>query len=105
MYYRDEEKRRSERFAYPSRIEYVLDDEPLPAVHPAVTINISDTGLSLYAFSPLAAGQEILITSELPVDHRRALICWVAHEHDVMYKMGVQFVQKHEPRQTVAGTA
>lgn len=88
----DDDKRRSERFAYPSRIEYVLDARASLQVHKAVTINISDTGLSLYVFSPHGEGQEIVITSELPVDHRRATVCWVRHEHDAMYKLGLKFV-------------
>lgn len=88
-----EEKRRSERYAYPSRIEYVLDGGSPFEVHDAVTIDISETGLSLYAFSPqLAEGQEIIITSKLPVEQRRAAIRWVRHEHDVMYKLGVKFI-------------
>lgn len=88
----NDEKRLHERYAYPSRIEYVLDSDLLAAVRPAVTINISDTGLSLYAFSQHTAGEEIVITSDLPLEHRRAMICWVRHEHDVMYKLGVKFI-------------
>jgi hypothetical protein len=102
---REDEKRSSERYAYPSRIEYVLDAGAPAEVHKAVTINISDSGLSLYAFAPLAEGQEIVITSPLPVEHRRATICWVRHEHDLMYKLGVRFVNGEVSPEGMKGRA
>ncbi|OGW37682.1 MAG: hypothetical protein A2010_03535 [Nitrospirae bacterium GWD2_57_9] len=86
------EKRVAERYAYPARIEYLLEAGPSGELQNGVAINISQSGLALYAFSPLAEGQEIVITSALPVDHRRAKIRWVRHEHDCMYKTGVKFI-------------
>jgi len=90
----DHEKRRAERFAYPARIEYVLEAES-PKVFPGVTINISESGLGIYAFSPLAEGEKVVIQSSLPVDSRKAVICWIRQEHEGMYKMGLRFTNGH----------
>jgi hypothetical protein len=103
--YRDDEKRRSERYAYPSRIEYVLNGGSAPLVHKAVTVNISDSGLSVYAFAPLVAHQEIVITSRLPLEHRRATVCWVRHEYDLMYKLGLKFSNRKISCEEMKGRA
>lgn len=86
----ESEKRGFERFSYPARIEYVLEAES-PEIFKGVTINISRSGLGIYAFSPLAEGEEILIQSNLPVDQRKAVTCWIRQEHGGMYKIGLRF--------------
>jgi hypothetical protein len=91
------EKRRVERYAYPSRIEYALDASDASAsedIFKAVTINISETGMSMYAFSRLPEGQEIVIKSGLPVDYRTATIRWIKEAHQRMYKIGLKFMKR-----------
>lgn len=83
--------RKTERYDYPSRIEYVLEPRAAGEVLKGVTINISHGGLSIYAFRPLAEGQRIVITSALPVDHRTATIQWVKQEDDQLYRLGLKF--------------
>jgi hypothetical protein len=85
------EKRRAERYDYPAGIEYVLGSDGSEEAFRGVTINISKSGLSLYAFSPLVVGQEIVIRSALPVADRRAVILWTKQEDDSMYKIGLKF--------------
>jgi hypothetical protein len=85
--------RRSARYAFPARIEYVLDSGG-NEVFQGVTINISSCGMSIYAFAPLPKGQKIIITSVLPVEHRAATIRWVKQEHSNMYKIGLKFIRE-----------
>jgi hypothetical protein len=59
------QKRISERYDYPSTMDYVLDPSDAAEVHKAVTINISSTGLAALVFSPHAEGQKIFIKSNL----------------------------------------
>ena len=87
---RKSEKRRTERYDFPSTIEYMLE-ESTREVFKGVTINISDSGLSIYAFSPLSEGQRIIITSILPVNQQSATIRWVKKEDESMYKIGLTF--------------
>lgn len=88
------EKRKAERFDYPGRIEYVLDAIASTIILKGVIVNISETGLSIYAFSPLFEGQKIIILSSLPVNNRSAIICWMKQEDESMYKMGLKFVNR-----------
>lgn len=85
------EKRRTERYDFPAMIEYVLEAQINIEVFKGVTINISNNGLSIYAFKPLSEGQRIIIRSALPVHHRVATIRWIMKEDESLYKLGLQF--------------
>ncbi len=91
MTYARNHVRKTERYDYPSRIEYVLEPHVTGEVLKGVTINISHGGLSIYAFKPLAEGQQIVIRSALPVDHRIATIQWIKQEDDQLYRLGLKF--------------
>jgi hypothetical protein len=97
------EKRHAERYDYPARIDYVAGSGKEGEVSPAVTINISRDGISLYAFEPLAEGREIEIRSRLPVGRYRATVRWVRTESDSMYKIGLVFSE--EEQNNAAGKA
>ena len=57
----------------------------------AVTINISETGLCLYLFSPLEVGQEIKIRGSLQGVPRKGHICWIKKLSENVFKAGLRF--------------
>jgi hypothetical protein len=103
MLHAKSEKRRTERYDFPAMIEYVLGAPINTEVFKGVTINISNNGLSIYAFRPLSEGQRITIRSALPVHHRIATIRWIKKEDESMYKLGLKFSgDAHNPDERMA---
>jgi len=86
------EKRRSLRYDFPQRIEYILSPETSENIYQGVTINISNTGVCLYIFNLIYEGQKIAIKSTLPVPHQTALVRWIKKVDADLYKAGVLFV-------------
>jgi c-di-GMP-binding flagellar brake protein YcgR len=85
--------RQNSRYDFPATIEYVIgsqaDDE---VVHKAVTFNLSSTGLGMYMFDLLPQGEQITIKTTLPVDSRKAAICWTRKEDDNFYRTALKFL-------------
>jgi len=82
---------------YPSTMDYVLDSPASGNVLKAVTVNISNTGLSALVFSPHAEGQKIIIKSILPVDSRVATVRWITEQDESMFLTGLMFVDRTPP--------
>ena len=87
-------KRNSERFDFPSTIEYLIEPPAAAEVHKAVIINISKAGIGAYVFSPHAEGQKIIIQSPLPVDCRMAAVRWIKQKDASFYLVGLECVDQ-----------
>ncbi len=85
------EKRKTRRFNMTSSIEYVLYPRTSDEVYKGVLVNISTTGLCAYVFSSHPEGQQIAITSRLPVEYSAATIMWTDKEDDGFYRTGWKF--------------
>jgi hypothetical protein len=81
------------RYDYPATLEYVTGSpaEGEAVVHKGIANNLSSTGLGMYIFDLLPKGQQITIKTTLPVDSRKATICWIKKEDDNFYRSGLQF--------------
>lgn len=86
------DQRREVRFDFPSIIEYSLMPENAVKTFKGVTIDICESGLSLYLFELLKHGQEITIRTTLPVSRRTASVCWIKKIDGDMFKAGLKFV-------------
>jgi hypothetical protein len=86
--------RSSERFDFPSTIEYLIDSPSSSRVHKAVIINISKAGIGAYVFTPHAEGQKIIIQSQLPVACRTAAVRWIKQEDESFYLVGLECVDR-----------
>ncbi len=91
MAYVKVDRRNHTRYAFPSKIEYVLDPDDSDKIYKGVTINCSNTGLCLYVFNPVSEGQKITINSVLPVSSQTGTIRWSKKLEDRLFKVGLLF--------------
>ena len=84
------EQRLSERYDFPSTIEYVVDSPTADRMYKAVTINVSDNGIGAYVFAPHSKGMKLIIKTPLPVQCRAATVRWIKKENDDFYLVGLQ---------------
>ena len=88
----DLERRKYIRYDFPSVVEFSLDPETPGEPLKGVTINISNTGMCLYVFSPVREDQVIKFESSiLPISHKKATIRWTNKFTDGFYMAGVAF--------------
>jgi len=85
------DKQRSEkRCDYIQYIEYVHHADNYATLLKGMTVNLSNSGLCLYVFSPHAKGDHIIIRKGLRVD-RPARILWHRKLDDRLFKIGLKF--------------
>lgn len=87
----EDKRRKAERFDFPKTIDYSADGPTTAKVLKGVAINISQKGLCIFAFVPHVEGQQIVIKSPLPVDHRVATVRWIREEGEGMFRVGLGF--------------
>ncbi len=85
------ERRDSERYSYPSVVEYTLDRRE-DQNKKGVTVNVSRTGICLYIFNLLTVGQHITLRSVLPIPSKKAILRWTRRVDDNLYKVGMTFL-------------
>ncbi len=86
------DKRRHERYDFPSKIEYSLNTQTGDEVLQGVTINISEAGLCLYTFYELIEAEKINIKSVLPLRRQAAIVRWIKKINPDFYKVGLTFM-------------
>jgi hypothetical protein len=58
----------------------------------AITVNISTSGIAVYAFARLQAGEEITITHGLEDTYQKCTVAWCKELGEDVYKAGFSFV-------------
>ena len=87
-----ENRRAGQRYDYPAAIEYSLEtSDGAETIHRAVTINISMSGFAAYLFARHAAGESIVIKSQLPGGKSRAVVRWIKRENEGIFLAGLKF--------------
>lgn len=84
-------QRRHQRQLHKETLEIIVPSHPQNRPLIAISSNISDGGVCLYTFKPLAEGEEIIFKSALPFPHQKAAVRWVRQCNPTIYKAGVQF--------------
>ena len=84
--------RRHPRHSYVDTIDFCLDYTSNSNRLHGITVNISDSGIGLYTFKPLYAGQTITVESTLPVPYQKATVIWVQKRNEDLYKIGLKFI-------------
>lgn len=87
------ERRRHPRHAHTDNIEYCLNPTDLTTIFQGICINISESGMCLYTFKPIYAGQKILIKNVLPVPYQKAEVIWVKEKSEDLYRAGLMFIE------------
>ncbi len=88
-----ERQRRHPRSPYKEGLEICLESGSQEIPLAAISTNISDSGLCIYTFKPLAVGQNIVFRSKLPLPHYRATVAWVKQYNQNVFKVGVVFAK------------
>jgi hypothetical protein len=83
--------RRHPRYLYSDNIEFSVDYSTAGTRLRGISVNISDSGIGLYTFKPIYAGQTITVETALPVPYRKAIVIWVQKRYEVLYKVGLKF--------------
>jgi hypothetical protein len=90
MSFESRTKRKSLRREFHSHVEYETDDNAADATLKGHTINISDSGLCICFYNPIAEGQKIRIkNSTLPFSYSKAVVCWVRKIDKKTFMAGV----------------
>jgi hypothetical protein len=83
--------RRHPRHHYSENIEFCLDYSSAGTRLHGISVNISDSGIGLYTFAPIYAGQTITFETTLPVPYQKAAVMWVQKRGEDLYKVGLNF--------------
>jgi len=87
------ERRKQPRNMFVRHVEYMLPPDTGMADQEGsrgVTVNMSSSGLCLYVFKPLSAGQELKIIHGIP-GKKKAMVQWIEQITVDTYKAGLQF--------------
>ncbi len=72
-------------------IEYTSTHAASGESFKGIIVDISDSGLGLFAFAPLSVGQEITIKRGLPHSHSRGFVRWCKELDENIYRVGLLF--------------
>ena len=78
------------RYDIEKEIHYVLSDQDQKR-YKGIIINISDSGMGLFVFSPLHEGQEIIIKSDETSLNRKGNVRWCHEMGENIFKIGLDF--------------
>ena len=84
--------RRHLRHIYSDNIEFCLDYSSAGTRLHGISVNISDSGIGLYTFAPIYAGQTVTFETTLPVPYQKAAVMWVQKRGEDFYKVGLNFI-------------
>ncbi len=79
------------RYDFNSDIEYTLTHEATGETFKGIIVDISDSGLGLFAFKPLSVGQKITVKSGLPDMYSKGIIRWCKQLGENIYRAGLMF--------------
>ncbi len=84
--------RKHPRHPYSNNIEFCLDaSSDCIGLH-GLSVDISDSGICLYTFTPIYAGQTITFETTLPVPYQKATVIWVQKRAEDLYRAGLKFI-------------
>jgi hypothetical protein len=83
-------RRSTERYDFPSTIEYLVGSPTTGELYKAVTVNVSRAGIGAYVFAPHQEGLELYIKTSLPVDCHLATVRWNKKVNESFYLIGLQ---------------
>ena len=84
--------RRYPRRHYAENIEFRLDYSSAGTSLHGLSANISDSGIGIFTFAPVYAGQTITFETALPVPYQKAAVMWVQKRGEDFYKVGLNFI-------------
>ncbi len=87
------EKRQHARQAYSSLIKFCFSPDSRDKERIGSGVNISESGMCLYTFSPVTEGESVEIRNALPVPHNRATVRRVETYTKDIYKVALKFIQ------------
>lgn len=102
MVVKNNERRRNARKVFTRTIEYVTRDEHggINFMHKSLsglTINVSDSGICIYARNPLQKGEELkIVKSAPPIGQRSATVKWVRKLNNELYKVGLMYTDQKD---------
>lgn len=74
-------------------VEFRLSYSKRAKIHTGAAVNISDSGMCIYAFDRLKEGDTIEIVKDTPVPNQKATVRWVKECCEDFYKIGITFVE------------
>lgn len=86
------ERRKSPRYPYLHTVYFCEDARLGEETFLGASVDISDTGMSLYTSVPLAESQNVMIKNTLPVEYTRATVRWLRKYSADLYKVGLMFI-------------
>jgi c-di-GMP-binding flagellar brake protein YcgR len=93
MSFEGDASRRHPRRAHTDIIEFCLNPTDITTTLQGTLVDISDSGMGLYSFQPLFAGQHITVRSTLPVPYQKAIVRWVKKYSEDLYRVGLMFIE------------
>ena len=84
--------RRHPRYHYSDNIRFCSDYSSAGTKFHGISVDISNSGIGLYAFKPIYAGQTISFETVLPVPFQKATVMWVQKRAEDLYKVGLKFI-------------
>jgi len=84
--------RKHPRHLYSDNIEFCLDYSIAGKNSHGIIVNISDSGIGLYTFTPIYAGQTVTVETTIPVPYQKATVIWVQKRSEDLYKVGLRFI-------------
>ncbi len=79
------------RYDFRNEISYARNSAGPSEVLKAIAVDISSSGIGLYVFAPLRAGQEVTITNGLEDTHRNCTVAWCKELGDDVFRAGLFF--------------
>ncbi len=79
------------RYDFTQDIEYNLNGATSGGNFKGIIVDISDSGLGLFAFVPLCVGQKIIIKQGLPFSHSSGVVRWCKELGENIYRVGLLF--------------
>jgi len=87
----DIERRRHPRSAYIRTLEYSGSLRALAGVLLCMSVDLSDSGICVYASDPLHEGESIEFKDALRVPYKKACVRWVKRYSKDFYRVGLTF--------------
>jgi c-di-GMP-binding flagellar brake protein YcgR len=79
------------RYDFRNEISYARNSGTPSEVLKAITVDISSSGVGIYAFTPLRAGQQVTITDGLAGTYRKCTVAWCKELGDDVFRAGLFF--------------
>jgi hypothetical protein len=85
------DRRKHPRRPYLTNVRFCLNPLPHTETRLAVSGDMSDSGMCMYTFNPLACGQTVIFKNAIRLPHQRAVVQWVKEYDRNFYKIGLMF--------------